>query len=58
MVPKVGIEPTQLTLQPPQGCVSTNFTTSALRHNPIFYWGMSSGIADGMTAGAGKLEAS
>ena len=29
MVPTVGVEPTQLALQPPQGCVSTNSTTSA-----------------------------
>ena len=29
LVPTVGVEPTQLALQPPQGCVSTNSTTSA-----------------------------
>lgn len=29
-IPKTGLEPVQLTLQPPQDCVSTNFTTSAI----------------------------
>ena len=34
VVPTVGVEPTQLALQPPQGCVSTNSTTSAL----LIFW--------------------
>lgn len=31
VVPKAGLEPAQLTPQPPQGCVSTNSTTWALK---------------------------
>lgn len=31
MVPKRGLEPPHLAAQPPQGCVSTNFTTWALQ---------------------------
>ena len=31
MVPMAGVEPAQLTPLPPQGSVSTNFTTSAFK---------------------------